>query len=1122
MPTRRKTLIGLFSCSTLLLSLVLLAERATAQTAAAPAEAATAGPTAADAVAMNAKTDSAGADAKADAPKEQPAPAKGTAAAAAPPDCRNVTADVVALFQPIMLNRMGAAIPNGLMFALAQDLDPSGKRLRPGKRPRPLVLRANVGDCLTINFWNLVQPPPTQPPPAVLPTPSPSPSPTPQPTPTPLTFPDTKAISVHVQGMEWVKGPLDDGSYVGLNNSSLANPIPGTNPLPAPTQVYKLYARKEGTFLLYTMGDTSTQGDQLVRGLFGAINIQPQYAEWYRSQVSAAEMALATYRADSPGVTLSDCNSSNQCTMTLASGSGPPAHLKVIKTPGGYLNTLDNHPLINYNAVYPAGSKWADGTPIPPGTPILQMLNTGGNPLTSGGKLVYSDLTAMITGPNTGRFHGTTGPNNPEPPCNAEKNPKLPPGVPDPLFCANPAAPDRKQPYREITIMYHGALGQVAMQAFPVFNDPAMINTVQAGNDAFAINYGTGGIGAEIYANRLGVGPMGECVDCKYEEFFLSAWTVGDPAMLVDVPANSNFVNMQNQRALIPPCNTNQAFEGNTTTNPPGAPNPNCANARIPNPANPGGTAQPYTLVPMPKATKAFFPEDPSNVYHSYINDHVKFRILHGGTDVSHVHHQHAHQWLQSPNSDESSYLDSQMISPGASYTLEMTYNGSGNRNKVVGDSIFHCHFYPHFAAGMWAMWRTHDTFESGTYVYPMGSTYPAGTMLNGKNVGGQDSSGAVVPGSRSLPDGEIEWGVPNPALVPLPTIPMAPLPAYAQINKVIRVNGPNTVKLNTPLEPTVSGVCQNNMVNGMDVIGGCANGQNVNGTVISGQVVVGGTCQSNMVNGLTVVGGCVNGQRVNGTVINSQFDGTQMTGELVPSNNNQIENPGFPYFIPGIAGARAPHPPLDFAVDPTNGGVQDGGLPRHVVIGGEIGYERHNQFDWSKDLSKMNATRLPEEGTAVEQAAMSFFGQRCYETYFPDGTKGNCPSPSSTPPQSTLNQPPTGFLLNGLPRKNPAGNSAEKLGAQPGAPFADPGVDDNGGRCWNPAPLQGGGHPVERGLQQGEMALPAATYAHALAGRAAYLQVQVWKSGRPATGAAVLPRQLRGHHRILAHQPRA
>src|SRR5262249_52669790 len=298
------------------------------------------------------------------------------------------------------------------------------------------------------------------------------------------------------------------------------------------------------------------------------------------------------------------------------------------------------------------------------------------------------------TGPNAGRFPGTTGANNPEPNCSAG-SPVPPPGI-DPLFCKNPAAPDRKQPYREFTIIYHGALGGVANQAFPILaNAPTnatqaqkdLAAMTQAGQDAFAINYGTGGIGAEIYANRIGVGPMGNCADCKFEEFFLSAWSVGDPAMLVDRPANTS-----TQPATPPPpvppnppppplCTAAQF--GDTG----GAPDPTCANARVPPP--PGA---PYTLAGLVKATRAYYPDDPSNVYHSYINDHVKFRILHGGRDVSHVHHQHAHQWLQSPNSDESSYLDSQMISPGASYTLEMVYNGSGNRNKVVGDSIFHCH----------------------------------------------------------------------------------------------------------------------------------------------------------------------------------------------------------------------------------------------------------------------------------------------------------------------------------------------------------------------------------------------------------------------------------------------
>ena len=69
-------------------------------------------------------------------------------------------------------------------------------------------------------------------------------------------------------------------------------------------------------------------------------------------------------------------------------------------------------------------------------------------------------------------------------------------------------------------------------------------------------------------------------------------------------------------------------------------------------------TVQDRTLI-APKATKVLYPDDPSNVYHSYMNDHVKFRITHGGPGLPHVHHQHAHQWLHSPNNDDGHYLDS-------------------------------------------------------------------------------------------------------------------------------------------------------------------------------------------------------------------------------------------------------------------------------------------------------------------------------------------------------------------------------------------------------------------------------------------------------------------------------
>ncbi len=197
------------------------------------------------------------------------------------------------------------------------------------------------------------------------------------------------------------------------------------------------------------------------------------------------------------------------------------------------------------------------------------------------------------------------------------------------------------------------------------------------------------------------------------------------------------------------------------------------------------------------------------------------------------------------------------------------------------------------------------------------------------------------------------------------------------------------------------------------------------------------------------------------------------------PTGNNVTVNPGFPFFIPGVAGARAPHPPLDFAPD-GQGGFLDGGLPRHVVTGGSVAYESHDTKDWSKDLATINAIKLPEVGTNVEQVAMKFFGQRCYSSFLPDGTAGSCPSSNSTAPQSTLNTPPTGFVLNGLPRKNAAGNAAEQLGATPGAPFADPGSRRQRQRRRHSAYLQGRRDSGERYLQQEEtrLALSATTHA--------------------------------------------
>jgi hypothetical protein len=818
-----------------------------------------------------------------------------TAVAQAQQTCapsNTVTAEVVALDQPFMFNRLGSAYPQGMIFALKRDVvDSDGKScadghcqpgqvmLRPDKRPRPIVLRANIGQCLQIKFTNWL---------AAASSNGQS---------------NTRHAGVHVTGLEL------SGDTNGINNDAT---FTGNNPnayaAPGESKTYTYFAKAEGSFMLY-----SAAGDwagQIPSGLFGSVNVQPANAEWYRSQVTREDLRWASYftgdvtgkntvqipgnanmsiarqfdTAGKPVTTIVDGQPQQVWTLSTAVPDNQTVKTASVVVIDQHLFTLDGRPLVNYGAVYPTGHPRA-------GLPILSMTDGRNN-------IVHSDLTAIITGPNAGRF---------------------PYSDTSPTFNQNPASPDRRQPYREIAIHYHEVFAGV--QAFEAFFEPGLEGVIgsagtAAGSDQFAINYGASGITAEVLASRMGVGPMGgkDSVDLKFEEFFLSSWANGDPAMVVDRPANAP------NQIISDPTN------GLKTT----------PNAKQYLAASGSGQVPQYQPADNAKATKAFYPDDPSNVYHSYMRDHVKFRILHTGGAITHVHHLHAHQWLRTPNSDDSHYLDSQIINPGTSFTTEMVYNGSGNRNQVVGDAIFHCHFYPHFAGGMWSLWRIHDVFEAGTKL---------------------DADGRPLAGvNRAYPDAEIETGTPIPAIVPLPTLGMAPAPAPVQL---------------------------------ID-----------------------------------------NGRRV----------------EVLADASGKISNPGYPFFVPGVSGHRAPHPPLDFAWEEDEKGLPkldaggqkillDGGLPRHLVLGGKIVREFHTRWDFSKDFIRydnagkpveggLTAFQLPETGTAAEKAAMAAHATRTHKSFQPDGEPGN-------------------FILNGLPPTH-------------GAPFADPGVDDNGNAVNNTRRYQG------------------------------------------------------------------
>ncbi|MHC4091478.1 MAG: hypothetical protein ACYSVY_14610, partial [Planctomycetota bacterium] len=931
--------------------------------------------------------------------------ALGMAFAPAPADAaiscnRTLTADIVAFDMPLMWNRLGPQNINGMMFALRRDVvdsttlmpigpeggSPGNVTLRPDKRPRPLVLRMGAGDCLKYKVTNLLDLNPNPFPVGMLPDPNPPVGVPPQPLvgaersgiPFTLNIDDQVAdrdISLRFQGTELLEDILDDGSNVGENMNSLI-PVGGN-------KIFRIYAPEENTYVGTSYGATvggEGLGGNTANGLWAVLNVGPKYSAFYRSQVTREEMDEATT---------------------------------------GF--TANGQPIIDYETTYPGGPPWSDEGKA--GLPIINMVAPTGA-LGGDGEIVHSDINAIVAyggadfvldGMNEtlGHFPATTYPLE-----NAGKR--------------NPTVPNRLEPFREFTIAFHDEV--TTRQAYPLwYEDPVLGHTLHSVRDSFMINYGSGGIGTEIISSRLRVGPMHDCVNCAYEEFFLTAFTVADVGQLVDIPANFGL-------EACPP----EVVDLNT-----GAPLDECA-------------------LTGPKANFALFPDDPSNVHHSYTGDFTKFRNIHAGPGEQHIFHLHNHQWLFNANDDNSNYLDAQGIGPGSGYTYEINFGGSGNRNKTAGDAIFHCHFYPHFAQGMWEMWRIYDTFQQGTElqatvdgggVHTSFVADPDGLGIGNGTPADLDGDGDID--ARALPDPEIIVGTPIPGVVPLPGKAMAPMPAEG-----------------------VTVVANDNEV--------CINNTGVGPRLLFQD---GGVCPDVDAMGQPV-------PPTTGTATDPRPTGSLAYVPRVEDPEFGLQNPGYPFWIAGMehsVGQRPPTPPLDMitktqaealtasevvfagmdgiadtiaagddiqvitpgttgldpdtvvvrpgpdlelevaAIDPNDnvgddplwqhpgfadpGAVHgwDGGLPRFAADGYSAGSEAivsvlQPRLDLSKEFTKIKPFFFPEEGTDLEQAAMAFHAQRNHPSFLSD----------------ELGTSPGDFVLNGqLP--------------VPGAPYNEPCVDDEG-----------------------------------------------------------------------------
>ncbi|MFQ5991998.1 MAG: hypothetical protein ACE5NA_06130, partial [Nitrospiraceae bacterium] len=127
----------------------------------------------------------------------------------------------------------------------------------------------------------------------------------------------------------------------------------------------------------------------------------------------------------------------------------------------------------------------------------------------------------------------------------------------------------------------------------------------------------------------------------------------------------------------------------------------------------------------------------PTTLPRAYLGDPVKWRVVHGGSEVFHSHHPHGGsiRWPRSPRAQDTDLwhlasngpvkypvirtktdrVDVEVIGPSEALDLENEC-GSGLCQRLAGDFLFHCHVAHHYVAGMWGYARTYNTLQVGNY----------------------------------------------------------------------------------------------------------------------------------------------------------------------------------------------------------------------------------------------------------------------------------------------------------------------------------------------------------------------------------------------------------------------
>lgn len=551
---------------------------------------------------------------------------------------RTIHYDVAAIDIAIPINGWGDINPQGMIYVLnnpqalpnvAQVRDTNFKLYDSTdesipRKIQPLVLRANMGDCIEISLTNLLD--------TINETINPAidlnttiDSPTDPATLLPINaLPFQRNVGMQIMGLPF-DPEISYGGFVGNN--------PDTTAAPGATKTYRWYANRTGGFMFRDNSNIQFPQDTVVKGLFGMVVVEPPDSTWFDS-VTGRHFLKANPQI---GYNLSDLAQQGTDPIT-----GKPMFLGV-------------------GASIFASIHQQPGAPLPRGALLWE--NVSGNDFRDYAIIMHDEFEGRIS-PVAWNEDGTIA---------AFGEEFFPPtGQKDDTFLMN----YRSEPLRNRVGAWVRHRGQIPVPDAGLVN--GLVNTT--------------------FTNR----------------------TLGVPFVDIPVPVQGGIegatgiftLNASNMTVILP--NGRKFGPGDDF----------CDDGIFASDnARPGDINYTFYSCLGEEAHLQSWPfGDPAVALpRAYWGDPVILWVGNADSHDTHTFHLHAHRWFHDPDQADfnllpvpenpiqvSNRLDVQGVGAGEVFKIVLE-QGAGSQAGTAGDSIFHCHLYPHFGGGIWGAIRVFD-----------------------------------------------------------------------------------------------------------------------------------------------------------------------------------------------------------------------------------------------------------------------------------------------------------------------------------------------------------------------------------------------------------------------------